>query len=700
MKKKIIYQIFSLLIIMFVFAIFGCTAKISDISIKSGSIDTIIVKNSEILTDNFEATVTYSDDTTKIITSKDVVFGDIDTSTTGEKILTITYDNFTKNIKIKVVESTADVVSVSMFNSLIKEDYLNNKKEQVNKQEEFMVLDQPYCVGDDNLFNFRINAKGVDKSGEIQTLDKVRTNIKVELESNGEYTELNNEELNQYVTINTEDTTFDFTESAVGKTFKITVTAVNFDEDYFDNAPYFDMEIKVVDGYNVYNATDLSVLDNSGLYGWNDIKSQELQAISNNINGVLLHDNIRITDEDIPSGLKYNATEAAAISQVVTNQEIVGSIKDSSSYQVYNRLLNNNQEFQFIGNYYQLDFSEVSKIVVQDNKKDGIIVDETEDHKNEKAITVHTSLIRFKPKQGNLTYPKVSVNNISFKGNGKRSNRAIESGGLILIKSEGTKFTANNNIYQDTLIGYFFENFTGDNNNVTAENDQSAYYIINSKGYNCYNSLVYLFGAKDVIIEDSELIGAGGPVMIVDHVDNNENDGTGGYPTNVSIINSKLESFVTGAEPWFATFEGAKSLADSLKTADNLLYGQVPEAVRPTFLVDKDDIEDMMNMLCVAKSSSAEGLTTSIIRSKVTIYESREDYEAQINDGDRSYGLVFGNIIPEKTEYNYFQSNKTGAYAASNGSISANNYFEGNYVNVYVFNGMGCIFELYPAVDE
>ena len=54
MKKKIIYQIFSLLIIMFVFAIFGCTAKISDISIKSGSIDTIIVKNSEILTDNFE----------------------------------------------------------------------------------------------------------------------------------------------------------------------------------------------------------------------------------------------------------------------------------------------------------------------------------------------------------------------------------------------------------------------------------------------------------------------------------------------------------------------------------------------------------------------------------------------------------------------------------------------------------------------
>lgn len=698
--KKNIYKIFSLLIIMFVFTIFGCTAKISDISIKNGSVDTIIVKDSKIITENFEATVTYTDDTTKLITSKDVVFGDIDTSTIGEKILTITYENFTKNIKIKVVESSADVVSVSMFNSSIKEEYSNNKKEQINKQEEFVILNEPYYVGDDNLFNFRINAKGVDQSGEIKILDKVRTSVKIALLTNDEYVDISDEELSKYVAINTEDTTFDFTEKAVGQTFKINVSAVNYDDEYFDNAPNFDMVIKVVDGFNVYNATDLSVLDNSGLHGWNDIKSDELKNISNNINGILLHDNIKITDEDIPSGLKYNETEASAISQGVTNQKIVGSIKDSSSYQVYNRLLNDNQEFNFIGNYYQLDFSQVSKIVVQDNKKDGIIVDDTEDHKNEKAITAHTSLIRFKPKQGNLTYPKVSVNNISFKGNGKRSNRAIESGGLILIKSEGTKFTANNNIYQDTLIGYFFENFTGVNKNITSDQDRSSYHINNTKGYNCYNSLLYLFGAKSVIIENSELIGAGGPVMIVDHVDNNENDGSGGYPTNVSIISSNLESFVTGAEPWFATFEGAKSLADSLKTADNLLYGQIPEAIRPTFLVDKEDVADMLNMLCVAKSSSAEGLTTSIIRSKVTIYESREDYEAQINDGDRSYGLVFGNLIPEKTAYNYFQSNKTGAYASSNGTVSANNYYEGDYVNVYVFNGMGCIFELYPAVDE
>ena len=33
---------------MFVFILFGCTAKISDITIKSGSVDTIVVKDNKI----------------------------------------------------------------------------------------------------------------------------------------------------------------------------------------------------------------------------------------------------------------------------------------------------------------------------------------------------------------------------------------------------------------------------------------------------------------------------------------------------------------------------------------------------------------------------------------------------------------------------------------------------------------------------
>jgi sugar phosphate isomerase/epimerase len=45
------------------------------------------------------------------------------------------------------------------------------------------------------------------------------------------------------------------------------------------------------------------------------------------------------------------------------------------------------------------------------------------------------------------------------------------------------------------------------------------------------------------LIENCEYKRNGGPVMIVDHVDNNETTGEGGYPTTINTINCDFESY-------------------------------------------------------------------------------------------------------------------------------------------------------------
>ena len=65
------------------------------------------------------------------------------------------------------------------------------------------------------------------------------------------------------------------------------------------------------------------------------------------------------------------------------------------------------------------------------------------------------------------------------------------------------------------------------------------------------------------------MIGAGGPVMICDHVGNEENTGNGGIISEVNTKNSKLESWIAGSEGWFVSFNATES-ASQLKALEGL----------------------------------------------------------------------------------------------------------------------------------
>ena len=156
--------------------------KIESGYVKTGTLETMIVKGEELDTTKTIVVYTYSDSTTKEVGAQDLTFGEFDSTKVGTQGLKITYEDFSFTVDIKVVASEADVNSITSLESDLINDYNQNRLAQDNEQQEFNIPDAPLYVGDDNPFDFRIFATGIDSSGNLQTnLTKVRTNIVVKL---------------------------------------------------------------------------------------------------------------------------------------------------------------------------------------------------------------------------------------------------------------------------------------------------------------------------------------------------------------------------------------------------------------------------------------------------------------------------------------------------------------------------------------
>ncbi len=109
------------------------------------------------------------------------------------------------------------------------------------------------------------------------------------------------------------------------------------------------------------------------------------------------------------------------------------------------------------------------------------------------------------------------------------------------------------------------------------------------KVYDGFNCFVYNWGSPLVTIKECEMIGAGGPIIIQDHVDSQASDG--GKPGKTVVINSRLESFVTGQEGWFSVVK-ASALVPSIKALDNIF-----NTVNRSFLKKGNDAETTLTYM-------------------------------------------------------------------------------------------------------
>lgn len=591
----------------------------------------------------------------------------LDTTTLGEKTITFTKisDNtIKKEVRIQVISGyTTTSFTAPSFVTL----YNSNKANQNTYDKTgstgikgFTETNKTYIVGSANPFVFApiMLAKPVGEEKSIIVSD-YSISAKVYIKNGTDYSELTGEDLAKYVSINETSKTFQFTELANGKEFKIEVTPENGSSDFLVT-----FEFKVINGYNVYNADDLSVVDNTNMGDkWNTLKSTNKISTDLNISAVILHNDISIRKENLPENHFYK--EGDVVNDIALNKNDIdydralGSLKDSGSVKdpigaIYTRTLKAGETFTMEGNYFKISIQDMPLIVRGDGK-----VSETLD----KAITTHTTLFRFIPEKnqnGDFAgdYTTTNINNVAFYGNSKKSEIPALSGGMMCMKADSTNLNLSNCLSQAWFISFMIEG-----NNDYADNIQAKFYKTNA--YDAYNTLLYVWAGRNVVLEECKFIGAGGPVMIVDHVDNNENTGEGGYISNVTNKNSTLESWVAGTEGWFVTY-GATALVTQMSAFDAMF--------RPMGITITKD--GKLNLISVYKSGSAEGLTNSQIRGSFSDVDC--SYSMKFNDDKTLLHLAYQTGLANLVKRAVWNQLKQAALAQHQSEENAEAYANAN----------------------
>lgn len=703
--------------------------------VKSGTLETTIERGEELDTSNVVLVLTYNDSTTKEVPASDLAFSAVDTSTVGEKNLVINAIkyNYSYTVKINVITPEADTYQITSMEAKLVTDFDNLRHQEKNTEEtKFNNVNQDYIIaGQQNNFHFRLSATAFDGNGNrVSNIKKMRTVVKVERLVDGSFTLLTGDALNDYVEIDTAGAIFKFTEDAIGETFRISVKAANPASEDIEEAQlgFKDMKVKVVDAFNVYTAKELSVYDNARENGdtedsfdWSAIKA-EMGLTGVEVNGVVLQARINITKDDVPTEVFWSESSEnfKNAANLVGKERLLGTPIDFGGRGLYKRMLADGKEFNFYGNYFTVDLKEFPKMVVQGQAKKTsdkwVVVKYKEDGKTlddsaSQMMTAHLCVFYNDKAVDSLTKTTTyNWSNIGFYGNGGLSKIPEEvytnSGGILLMKNYAVDFNANNTLMNNFYIGYFFEK------GETTNQFDGHFVVENCCGFNSYQCLFYLWGAENVKIIKSEFKNAGGPAIIADHEGNDENTGEGGYPTNLHIIDSEIESKVTGSEPWFATYN-ATPLAAQILSISNQLYANESKSM----VVGYIDNKPLINVVVVMKSGDTEGATDSRIQgyTKITknnkdyialdLYKTTKNYNNLYNFADVGMGLTGNSQLAALKGNVYFQDTISGNYgdaatvmspqgdqncAPAGKRLSA----ESEYVNVYMGIGMGIVFGL------
>ncbi len=536
-----------------------------------------------------------------------------------------------------------------------------NKKEKENKRTEFFDLTQQYVVGDDNawvvkpLVEFIVydydNEEVIDDQPDV---DVWQFDIKVEVYDAATETYSDGSE---YVeAVDSENCTVDFKQDALGFTFRVSVVPQGLTDKQLANIADYTttFECKVIDGYNVYTGLELAYLENRTSGGdadaWKAFKAEKGLKVDYAPSALVLHTNIELTAADMPGYYFYTKEEVAGASDATRAE---GSLKDY--YNVYLRNMEEDQNFSIEGNYFTLNTQKVREVV----RENGNITPEGQ-------VISHATLFRFEGAQSG----KVELNNANLVGNAPRAENAVLAGGVIFTKIEGPDFKSYNTISSAWFISYM-PNYT-----------HSKVELIKCKSYDAYNCFVYNWGSENVHIIDSEMIGAGGPVIIQDHVRPTSDNRI----AKTYVVNSKLESYVAGTEGWFYGV-GATALVPQIKGLDAVFtpFG------RSILKANQDKSITFFNFICVNKSGSAEGLTAEKIQGELKIddnasfdFGATNPYLAAMLDMTFTMGAPA--FQSSKGGFGYFNS---GIFDIQNQQIvdPTNAIYQGEYMCIY-FNGM------------
>ena len=340
MKK--ISNILALIVMCFTFLVTatGCSCgqkSVEILTVKGGLQYTYATGDPDWTFDNIRLEAIWNDGTKEELTKEDVTISNFSTAVAGTYDVTITYENKSITVKLKVTDNIGEVYDI--LDSANSTAYLQYEARSatnvdptlestfyVNRSDEMGV----YVIGDDNPFIYNINVIVDDGTDDGLLVDydqpvKTVSTLYKKIGIDGTYVKLSDAEVATYVTIDDTKYSYDFKEAAIHNSetnniyFKLEVVPYNLDEFEKEDPTFISrMEFKVVDGYNIDDAKELGLLYNqktpnvvsNGVdvdpyAAWlsflitNTILDGETTEIPT-LNGIVLHKDLKITPEDIP----------------------------------------------------------------------------------------------------------------------------------------------------------------------------------------------------------------------------------------------------------------------------------------------------------------------------------------------------------------------------------------------------------------
>lgn len=588
----------------------------------------------------------------------------LDTSVIGNFDVTISYETASFQWDYEVFENTG-IEGIETPDSI--KDYNNNIKEQneSNKRKEFMDREQGYLVGDDNPFIFIPTIYTYIDDEELYVNGYHSKSI-IEEKRGSEWVRLSSEgDLAEIVAIDEYASSYDFTEAAIGKSYRLTVrpaaTQYALGEQFVVS-----FEFTICDGFNVYNQDDLSHFDNVNSL-WNSYRTEK-GIVAQNIDGIILHNDIKIKTSNIPQGFFYSEGDSEVSTGDADYDRVIGSLRDNVD--LYHRDVAVDESFVFNGNYFTLNYSSLPYVVRESGRIDS----------EPGSVISHATLIKAGYNRTGEDLGNYTMKNLRVIGNANRTEAGEKSGGAIF-----TKLTSVDSLIYN-LIGTQCFTF------ILTELSGPNATIEKTRGYDSFSSTLYNWGTNNLRIIDSEFIGAGGPIIITDHV-NPDANGDGGSQPHTLVQNTIMESFVSGNENWFKLVSATAAVPGIIGLGQNLLPVYGTNTITKMININGTDVPHF-NMVGLVKDGSAAAPTSTKINGTFQIDDGvaldfsgafmsavapyfpvdaprfqSSGGQAALFDGEK---LVDGTNTPI-TPYAYTQTN----------------YFTGDYMNLYYNIGAG-----------
>lgn len=629
--------------------------ELTSIVVSKSSVDTEYVVGEEVSFDGIVIKAKFNDGTEEevALSACQVFLGDEDvsanlskiTESIGKKSVVIKYEGKSATLEITVVKEGGETMTVVSYEApeaytsyknattqAGKTAYAAEKGEQKNKYEtEFFTGDEAaedYLVGDDNPFKFLPRLSYLDSENNPGVATKFRSDSVLSVWAADEFDQLDSrvgaeedtveyyDGETVYATAYVAKNEYTFTEAALNKKFSLSVLpASNY---IYEDQRAVSCVFTVIDGYNVYEAKQLAVIDNGqengrdrknkdGVYFWADIK--EAEGLTDvNPKAVIFQNDISVTKDDIPETMKYTLDEEIFYYRnadveskenpipAPSNTFVYDQFKDENdSLQYLNiltRFLKEGETFDIYGNYHALDLSNMPLACVFDNEYDD----------DGCGGASHVAFLRVEgvDEEGEISDVETgtySVNDLNVIGNANIEDlmysdvRPVYAGGAIFVKSAATNLVVDNVVARTSFIPFYPE-------------DVTTAVIKNSKAYDSFNSAVYSFEKATFTVENCNFERAGGPLFLLAQQDP-DSDAAGVDIPYVTVDDASIfQNFVTGSEFWFSS-KGANSQIQTI-VALNGVFNPIQKSITSG---EGENAKFNMIALVLPNGESADALT-------------------------------------------------------------------------------------------